>query len=110
MRRTLPENARAARALSLKLCRSVGLAAVATEFNLQIDTFELEAAGLAGSGVAALRRGGYGPRGLGSQSIRRFGWVSSRAEARHAETRTQRAARRSLGLAASISNTTPFCT
>ena len=108
MRYTLAPNARAARARSLELCRVVGLAAVATEFNLQIDTLE-EAAGVAGSRVAALLRAGYGLRGRGSRSNRRFGWVSSRAEARHAETRSQRAARRSFGSGASISKTTAFC-
>lgn len=72
MRHALPAGARAARALSLKLCRSVGLAAIATEFNLQIDALEPEA-GVAGSEIAALLRPGYGPRGLGSRSIRRFG-------------------------------------
>jgi hypothetical protein len=109
MRYTLAPNARAARAPSLELCRAVGLAAVATEFNLQIDTLEPEAAGVAGSRVAALLRAGYGLRGRGSRSNRRFGWVSSRAEARHAETRSQRAARRSFGSGTSISKTTAFC-
>jgi hypothetical protein len=109
MLHTLPANARAARAPSLELCRAVGLAAVATEFNLQIDTLEPEAAGGAGSGVAALLCAGYGPRGLESRSNRRFGWVSSRAEARHAETRSRRAARRSFESDASISKTTAFC-
>src|SRR5271165_3066949 len=94
MRHTLPANARAA---SFERCRAVGLAAVASEFNLQIDTPESEVAGVAGRGVAALLRAGYGPRGLGSRFNRRFGWVSSRAEARHAETRSRRAARPSLG-------------
>ena len=103
MRYTLAPNARAARAPSLELCRAVGLAAVATEFNLQIDTLEPEAAGVAGSGVAGLLRAGYGPRGLGSRSNRRFGWVSSRAEARHAETRSRRAEQRSFGSGTSIS-------
>jgi hypothetical protein len=104
MRHTLPANARAAPATSLELCRAVGLAAVATEFNLQIDTLEPKAARVAaGSGVAALFRTGCGPRGLGSRSNRRFGWVSSRAAARHAENRSRRAARRSFGSGASIS-------
>ncbi len=63
MSHTLPANARAA-APSFERCRAVGLAAVASEFNLQIDTPESEAAGAAGTGVAALLRAGYGPRGL----------------------------------------------
>ncbi len=44
------------------LCRAFGLAAVAAELNLQLDTLEPETAKTIERGAAALFLAGYGPR------------------------------------------------
>src|SRR5271154_2489638 len=46
----------------LPLCRAFGLAAVAAELNLQMDTLEPETARAIERGAAALFLAGYGPR------------------------------------------------
>jgi hypothetical protein len=43
------------------LCREIGLAAVATELNLQLNTLELDVAEDVERGAAALFLAGYGP-------------------------------------------------
>jgi hypothetical protein len=48
------------------LCRAFGLAAVAAELNLQMDTLEPETARAIERGAAALFLAGYGPRLTGS--------------------------------------------
>ena len=48
------------------LCRAFGLAAVAAELNLQMDTLEPDTARAIERGAAALFLAGYGPRLTGS--------------------------------------------
>src|SRR5271163_836095 len=61
------------------VCRAFGLAAVAAELNLQLDTLEPETAKAIERGAAALFLAGYGPRLTGYAASNRLGEKDSRA-------------------------------
>jgi hypothetical protein len=61
------------------LCRAFGLAAVAAELNLQLDTLEPETAKAIERGAAALFLAGYGPRLTGYAASHRLKEKGSRA-------------------------------
>lgn len=105
MRHSLFVNAHAAELPPPDLCRAFGLAAVAAEFDLQIDTLEPETAEAVGRGAATLFLAGYGPKGSRLRSSRQFGWDSDRPKVRRT-ARSRRLAGRSQESGASISKTT----
>ena len=101
MRHSLSANAHAAELPPSDLCRAFGLAAVAAELDLQIDTLEPETAEAVARGAATLFLAGYAPNGRRLRSHRQFGWDSDRSKAR----RTAHAGR-SRESGASFSKTT----
>jgi hypothetical protein len=106
MRHSLPARAHAAAALPPELCRAFGLAAVAAELGLKVDTLEPEIAEFVGRGATTLFLAGYGPKGSRrSRPSRQFGWDSDRPKARRA-ARYRRLAERPQEAGASISKTT----
>jgi hypothetical protein len=105
MRHSLPARPHAAAALPPELCRAFGLAAVAAELGLEVDTLEPEIAEFVGRGAATLFLAGYGPKGSRRSRSSKFGWDSDRPKARRA-ARFRRLAGRSREPGASISNTT----
>lgn len=82
MRYSLSANRHSAELPPPELCRAFGLAAVAAELDLQVDTLEPEAAEAVGRGAAILFLAGYGPKGSRSGSSRQFGWDNHRPKAR----------------------------
>ncbi|MGA2793774.1 MAG: hypothetical protein ABSE69_09590 [Roseiarcus sp.] len=74
------------------LCREIGLAAVAAELNLQVNTLESEVAEAVERGAAALFLAGYGPRLPHYPSRGRVGEQGSRRKVRQAVTKTRRSA------------------
>jgi hypothetical protein len=82
MRHSLSANAHAVELPPPDLCRAFGLAAVAAELDLQVDTLDPEAAEVVGRGAATLFLAGYGPKGSRPRSSRQFGWDSDRPKAR----------------------------
>ena len=106
MRHSLPANVADATELPPSdLCRAFGLAAVAAELDLEIDTLEPETAQAVARGAAALFLAGYGPNGSRLRSRRQFGWESDRPKARRT-ARSERLAGRSRESGASFSKTT----
>jgi len=105
MRHSLLANAHAAELPPPDLCRAFGLAAVAAELDLQMDTLEPEIAEAVGTGAATLFLAGYGPKGSRLLSSRQFGWDSDWPNARRT-ARPRRLAGRSQESSASISKTT----
>jgi hypothetical protein len=75
------------------LCRAVGLAAVAAELNLQMDTLEPETARAIERGAAALFLAGYGPRLAGSAPSARLNERDGKRGARGAFTKAKRSER-----------------
>lgn len=84
MRHSLSANAHAVELPPPDLCRAFGLAAIAAELDLQVDTLDPEAAEVVGRGAATLFLAGYGPKGSRSQSSRQFGWDRDRPKSRRA--------------------------
>jgi hypothetical protein len=84
MPHALSANAHAVELPPPDLCRAFGLAAIAAELDLQVDTLEPEAAEIVGRGAAMLFLAGYGPKGSRSQSNRQSGWDRARPKARRA--------------------------
>jgi hypothetical protein len=78
------------RALS-SLYRDIGLATVATELNLQLDTFEPDVAEAVERGAAALLLAGFGP----SLARRRPSVRAGEQDGRHKQRRLARKARQS---------------
>ena len=74
----------------LPLCRAVGLAAVAAELNLQMDTLEPETARAIERGAAALFLAGYGPRLTGSTAGARLNERDGQRGTRGAFTKAKR--------------------
>jgi hypothetical protein len=75
------------------LCRAFGLAAVAAELNLQMDTLEPETARAIERGAAALFLAGYGPRLTGSGPSGRLNERDGKRGARGAFTKATRSVR-----------------
>ena len=75
------------------LCRAFGLAAVAAELNLQMDTLEPETARAIERGAAALFLAGYGPRLAGSVPSARLNERDGKRGARGAFTKAKRSER-----------------
>ena len=78
---------------SSPLCRAFGLAAVAAELNLQLDTLEPETAKAIERGAAALFLAGYGPRLTGYAASNRLREEDSERVARSALSKVRRSAR-----------------
>ena len=72
------------------LCRAFGLAAVAAELNIEMDTFEPETARAIERGAAALFLAGYGPRLTGSAASARLNERNGKRGARGAFTKAKR--------------------
>ena len=77
----------------LPLCRAFGLAAVAAELNLQMDTLEPETARAIERGAAALFLAGYGPRLTGSTAGARLNERDGQRGTRGALTKAKRSER-----------------
>jgi hypothetical protein len=101
MRRSLSANAHVAELPPSDLCRAFGLAAVAAELDLEIDTLEPDTAEAVARGAATLFLAGYGPNGTRLRSRRQFRSESDRPKARRAAR-----AGRSRESGASFSKTT----
>jgi hypothetical protein len=75
------------------LCRAFGLAAVAAELNIQLDTLEPETAKAIERGAAALFLAGYSPRLSGFAASNRLGEKNSERVARSALSKAPRCVR-----------------
>src|SRR5271155_1897527 len=93
MNRDLFDQARSLERPMSPLCRAVGLAAVAAELNLQLDSLEPETAKAIERGAAALFLAGYGPRLTGSAASNRLREKNSERVARSALSKVRRSAR-----------------
>ena len=78
---------------SSPLCRAFGLAAVAAELNLQLETLEPDTAKAIERGAAALFLAGYGPRLTGYVASNLLREKDSDRVARSALSRVRRCAR-----------------
>jgi len=88
-----------------RLYREVGLAAVAVELNLKVNTLEPEVTEAVEKGAAALFLAGYGPRTTHSLQNGRAGEKENRRKARRAATKVRPSLSRLLETATLVSRT-----